>query len=271
MLEYPFATLHSRADAQERPMLLLTALLAVASATAPAPARDTALTASPVHWKTTGELSFTDVSGNLSLSLLTARAGLARRGGGNLDMTTSFGVRYGRSGGDVAVEDFSTGGELRFLPDGSVSPFVNASGTRDDIRHISVRVAVAAGADLNFVNSPHQKLSVGVALLQDYEAHEATDSTPASPSMSLTRINLRLTGELPLRPGVALVHKSTVEPVASNFGDYLFTSETGLRVLVTKSAAIQTTYRFNRDTSPPDGVQFKNDRTLTVGVVIGVV
>jgi putative salt-induced outer membrane protein YdiY len=251
-------------------MNLMTALLAVASALSPARASDTAQTANPVHWKTTGELSFTDVSGNLSLSLLTARAGFTRRGGGKLDLTTSFGVRYGRSGGDVAVEDYSTGSELRFQPDGTLSPFVNATGTRDDIRHIAVRVAVAAGADLNFVNAPHRKLSFGVALLQDYEAHQGTDSTAASPSVSLTRINLRITGEIPLRPGVALVHKSTVEPVAGNFGDYLLTSETGLRVLVTSTAAIQTTYRFNRDTTPPDGVQFKNDRTLTVGVVIGV-
>ena len=60
-----------------------------------------------------------------------------------------------------------------------------------------------------------------------------------------------------------------MEPVADDLGDYLLTSETGLRVQVAGSAAIQTTYRFNRDTSPPEGVQFRNDRTLTVGILIG--
>lgn len=252
-------------------MLLTPTLIGIALLVTPAPP-DTAPivpSADAAHWKTTGEFSFTDVSGNKSLSLLTARAGFGRRGGSDLDMTATFGVRYGRSGGDVAVEDFATGGELRFSPRGAVSPFVNASGTRDDIRNISVRVAVAAGADLNLVQESDRTIAVGFALLQDYEAHQGTDSTPPSPATSLTRLNFRVTGKLPLRTGVSIVHRSTVEPVAGNLGDYLLTSETGLRVQVAGSAAIQTTWRFNRDTSPPEGVQFRNDRTLTVGIVIG--
>ncbi len=249
-------------------MLLTAAQLALAAG-AGATGADTALTAEAVHWKSTGEFSFTDVGGNKSLSLLTARAGFGRRGGGVFDLSATAGVRYGRSGGDVAVEDFATGAEVRFLPNGVVSPFVNASGTRDDIRHITVRLAVAAGADLNIVRESDRSVAVGIALLQDYEAHAGTDSTPPSPASSLTRINFRITGKLPLRPGVSLVHRSTMEPVATDPGDYLFTSETGLRVQVAGSAAIQTTWSFNRDTSPPEGVQFRNDRTLTVGIIIG--
>lgn len=249
--------------------MLLTAILAAALLRGGQPRGDTAETADAPHWKTTGEFSFTDVSGNRSLSLLTARAGFGRHGGGDLDLTATLGVRYGRSSGDVAVEDYATGGELRFRPKGVVSPFVNVSGTRDDIRNIAVRVAVAAGADLNLVHERDRTIAVGLALLQDYESHQGTDSTPASPAISLTRFNLRVTGKLPLRPGVSIVHRSTVEPVAGDLGDYLLTSETGLRVQVAGSAAVQTTWRFNRDTSPPDGVQFRNDRTLTVGIVLG--
>lgn len=249
--------------------MLLTAILAAALLRGGLPRGDTAETADAAHWKTTGEFSFTDVSGNRSLSLLTARAGFGRHGGGDLDLTATLGVRYGRSSGDVAVEDYATGGEMRFRPKGVVSPFVNVSGTRDDIRNIAVRVAVAAGADLNLVHERDRTIAVGLALLQDYESHQGTDSTPASPAISLTRFNLRVTGKLPLRPGVSIVHRSTVEPVAGDLGDYLLTSETGLRVQVAGSAAVQTTWRFNRDTSPPDGVQFRNDRTLTVGIVLG--
>lgn len=249
--------------------MLLTAILAASLLRGGHPRGDTAETADAAHWKTTGEFSFTDVSGNRSLSLLTARAGFGRHGGGDLDLTATLGVRYGRSSGDVAVEDYATGGEMRFRPKGVVSPFVNVSGTRDDIRNIALRVAVAAGADLNLVRERDRTIAVGLALLQDYESHQGTDSTPASPAISLTRFNLRVTGKLPLRPGVSIVHRSTVEPVAGDLGDYLLTSETGLRVQVAGSAAVQTTWRFNRDTSPPDGVQFRNDRTLTVGIVLG--
>jgi len=249
--------------------MLLTLIAAVSLLRAGPPRGDTAGTPEAPHWKTTGEFSFTDVSGNRSLSLLTARAGFGRRGGDALDLTATLGVRYGRSSGDVAVEDYATGGEMRFRPKGVVSPFVNVSGTRDDIRNIAVRIAVAAGADVNLAHERDRTLSVGLALLQDYESHQGTDSTPASPATSLTRFNLRITGKLPLRPGVSIVHRSTVEPVAGDLGDYLLTSETGLRVQVAGSAAVQTTWRFNRDTSPPDGVQFRNDRTLTVGIVLG--
>jgi len=249
--------------------MLLAAMLAASLLRGAAPRGDTAETADAAHWKTTGEFSFTDVSGNRSLSLLTARAGFGRHGGGDLDLTATLGVRYGRSSGDVAVEDYATGGELRFRPKGVVSPFVNVSGTRDDIRNIAVRVAVAAGADVNLVHERDRTIAVGLALLQDYESHQGTDTTPASPAVSLTRFNLRITGKLPLRPGVSIVHRSTVEPVAGDLGDYLLTSETGLRVQVAGSAAVQTTWRFNRDTSPPEGVQFRNDRTLTVGIVLG--
>lgn len=249
--------------------MLLTAIVAVSISGGFPPRRDTAQTADAAQWKTTGEFSFTDVSGNRSLSLLTARAGFGRHGGDDLDLTATLGVRYGRSSGDVAVEDYATGGEMRFRPTGVVSPFVNVSGTRDDIRNIAVRLAVAAGADLNLVHESDRTIAVGLALLQDYESHQGTDSTPASPATSLTRFNLRVTGKLPLRPGVSIVHRSTVEPVAGDLGDYLLTSETGLRVQVAGSAAVQTTWRFNRDTSPPDGVQFRNDRTLTVGIVLG--
>ena len=201
--------------------MLLTAILAAALLRGGLPRGDTAETADAAHWKTTGEFSFTDVSGNRSLSLLTARAGFGRHGGGDLDLTATLGVRYGRSSGDVAVEDYATGGEMRFRPKGVVSPFVNVSGTRDDIRNIAVRVAVAAGADLNLVHERDRTIAVGLALLQDYESHQGTDSTPASPAISLTRFNLRVTGKLPLRPGVSIVHRSTVEPVA---GDLAITS-----------------------------------------------
>jgi Protein of unknown function, DUF481. len=251
-------------------MLLLTAFLALAPL--PARAGDTAQTlqtADAAHWKTTGEFSFTDVAGNRSLSLLTARAGFGRTGGGELDMTGTVGVRYGRSSGDVAVEDFATGGELRFLPKGTVSPFVNASGTRDDIRRIAVRVAVAAGADLNLVRETDRSVSVGFALLQDYEAHQGSDTTAAAHAISLTRFNVRVTGKLPLRPGVSIVHRSTMEPAAGDLGDYLFTSETGLRVQVPARRRSRRPIASTAITTPPEGVQFRNDRTLTVGILIG--
>jgi len=52
--------------------MLLTLIAAVSLLRAGPPRGDTAGTPEAPHWKTTGEFSFTDVSGNRSLSLLTA-------------------------------------------------------------------------------------------------------------------------------------------------------------------------------------------------------
>ena len=41
-----------------------------------------------------------------------------------------------------------------------------------------------------------------------------------------------------------------------------------LPVLLSQRLALQTSFTFNRDATPPEGVVFKNDRTLTVGLVV---
>jgi hypothetical protein len=87
-------------------------------------------------------------------------------------------------------------------------------------------------------------------------------------STSLTRFTVRATAQLPIRPGVSLFHQSQIQPVLEDPSDYLLTTETALRVIVLRRLAVQTSFVFNRDTSPPAGVSFRNDRTLTVGFVI---
>lgn len=246
--------------------MFLAAVLA-ALTLAPGPERPTVASADSVRWAASGELSFTDVSGNQALTLLATKLDL-RRQSRVLELRTQAGVRYGRSDGHTAAEDYTSGLEARFLPQARLSPFVQVTAVRDDIKEIDLRLAAAAGADINVVRDTARQLSFGVALLQDYENFAVAPDSSTPESRSLTRINLRLQGAVPLTGGVRLVHSTTLQPVASDLGDYLLTTQTALRVMLSRRFALQTTWQFNRDTSPAPGVTFRNDRTLTVGLLI---
>ncbi|MGE3526148.1 MAG: DUF481 domain-containing protein, partial [Gemmatimonadales bacterium] len=86
--------------------------------------------------------------------------------------------------------------------------------------------------------------------------------------VNLTRFNLRAYFGADVREGVRAEHRSTIEPAANDLGDYRFTSQTSLRVAVSRRLGVVTTYTFNRDETPPPGVLFKDDRTLSVGLVV---
>jgi hypothetical protein len=127
---------------------------------------------------------------------------------------------------------------------------------------------VAAGAEFNVVTDGPSTLTLGLALLQDYESRDLPDTSAEQPTLSATRLNLQFRGATPLRPGVVVAHTSQLEPVAGDLSDYLFTSKTSLKVALTDALAFQTSYAFNRDNSPPPGVASKDDRTLTTGLVV---
>ena len=110
---------------------LTSALLAfnlLAAAPLPQETADTSL------WHAVSELSFTDVAGNRSLSLLSTRLTVAREDPERLDLTASIGVRYGRSEGELAVADYTASTEARLRPSQRVSPFVSLAVNRDDVR-----------------------------------------------------------------------------------------------------------------------------------------
>lgn len=220
------------------------------------------------YWKAAGELALTDVSGNRTLSLLTTGLRAQLAGNPDFELSLAASVRYGRSDGAVAAESYDASADMRLQPARTISPYINLKGNRDRIRGVILRVAAAAGADVNLYVHDDQRFSLGVALLQDYETRDLPAGSPEEASVSLTRLNVRAFLSTDLRPGIRCEHRSLIEPAANRFGDYLFTSATSLRFDLTSRLAFQTAYTYNRDATPPPGVQFKDDRTLTVGVVV---
>lgn len=225
-------------------------------------------TADSIGWRATGELSFTDVSGNKDLSLLATTLQVDRAGGAAYDATASAAVRYGKSNGDLAAKSAIGTAELRLRPLETLSPFVIASAERDEVRRLLVRLAGSVGVDVNVIRDDERRLSIGGAVLQDYERRDPVEGSLEDPTVSRTRLTLRVNGSTPLRTGVTLEHESRVEPATVDFSDYLLRSRTALRALLSSRLAFQTSYLFTRDNSPPEGVTFKDDRTLTVGLVI---
>ncbi len=232
--------------------------------------RPAPVVADSVRWRAGGELSFTDVSGNKSLSLLTTGLNLRRDGGHTWALTTGIGVRYGRSDGQLAAESYDAQADFRVLPQAGISPFVYLKGSRDEVRNLNLRLAAAVGAEANVYRHGGGRVSLGLALLQDYEARDIPDTSAAPRTVSLTRFNLRASATTTLRRDVVAEHRSMLEPAANDLGDYLFTSTTSVRVLLGSGLALQTSYIYNRDATPAPGVLFKDDRTLTVGLVVNL-
>jgi hypothetical protein len=227
-----------------------------------------AQTADSTSWRASGELSFTDVSGNKDLSLLATTLTVNRDGGAAYDANGTAAVRYGKSEGELAAKSAIGTAEVRLRPLELLSPFVIVSAERDEVRRLLVRLAGSAGVDVNIVRGDEQRLSLGGAVLQDYERRDPLAGSDEDPTVSRTRLTLRLTGRTPLREGISLEHESRVEPATVDFADYLLRSRTSLRAVLSSRLAFQTSYLYTRDNIPPEGVAFKDDRTLTVGLVV---
>jgi putative salt-induced outer membrane protein YdiY len=221
------------------------------------------------HLVATAELSYSDASGNTNLALLGSRIGLKRLSPGS-ELSTIVGMRYGKQDGDVAAENYAAEVNARFRPMEWVSPFFYAKGYRDLITNIDLRVAAAAGADLNFVPDPKQQVSIGVAVLRDYERRLIPMDSDDPREVTSTRFNLRLVANPTLKKGITAEHTTQFEPVANDFSNYLFTSRTALRVLLTGSLALQTSYQFSFDATPAPGVASKTDRALTTGLIVEI-
>ncbi len=220
------------------------------------------------QWSANGEFSFTDIAGNKSLSLLNTGLGTRLMNDSHYELALTGAAQYGRSDGDVAVSSVQGEFNLRLQPARRISPFVRATAAHDAIRNLNIRMSMAAGAEFNLITDGPSSVTVGIALLQDYESRALPVGSTEAADVSSTRFNLQFRGATPLRPGVTVTHSSQLEPVAGKLDDYLLTSKTSLKVALTDALAFQTSYTFNRDASPPPGVQFRNDRTLTTGLVV---
>ncbi len=232
------------------------------AATAPAP---------PPGWSATGEFSYTDVTGNTSVALLASGFTLKRVRDSRYELELGGLVRYGEADGDATVENYAGNTRVRFNPAGSISPYVSVGWQRDVVRGIRARFAAQAGAEANLIRATKdRRLAVGLALLRDVESRSLPPSSLEPETVSRSRFSATLTALLPLRDGVTFEHRVLMEPATGHLEDYFFLSRTAVRVGLTRVVALQTSFQFDRDNIPPPGVKFRDERTLSAGILLSV-
>lgn len=240
---------------------LLPPSLAGAQATPPAdPSRP--------QWTVGGELSLTELSGNRSLTLVTSGVNLKRVGVDGATLEALATARYGTSNGDVATENYRAELAARLRPRGRVSPSLRLAATRDPLKGMDLRLALSTGATITLGREGPHELQLGVALLADREYRQLPVGSPLERQVTSTRFDLRFRARLPVRESVTLEHQTVLQPVADDFADYLLSTRAAVQVFLTRQLAFQTSYLLERDATPLPSVTFKEDRTLTVGILV---
>lgn len=249
-----------------RRCVLLTACLAL-PATLAAQATPSGTPARP-QWTLGGELSLTELSGNRSLTLITSGLNAKRVTADGASLEAQAAARYGTSNGNVATENYRAEVSARFRPLGRVSPSLRLAANRDPIKGLDLRISIATGASIELLSAGDQELQLGMALLADREYRDLPAGSTLEREVTSTRFDLRLRARIPLRESVTLEHQTVVQPVANNPSDYLLTTRSAIQVFLTRQLALQTSYLLERDATPLPSVEFKDDRTLTVGVLV---
>jgi len=219
-------------------------------------------------WTASGELALTEFTGNKSLTLLTSGLNLKRVAPDGAVLEGLAAMRYGTSDGTVASENYRAEIAAQLSSRGRFSPSFRIAAHRDLIKSLDLRLAVSAGVDVDLLPDSPGDLQLGLALLQDQEYRRLPPESELERRVSLTRLDVRLRGKYPVRDAVTVEHLILVQPVAGDFGDYLLTTRVALQVFLTRRLALQTSYLIERDATPLPSVQFKTDRTLTVGILL---
>lgn len=243
-----------------------------AAALVRAPAPPAAAQPVPVPgWSATGELSYTDVTGNTSVALLASGVNLKRVRDARYELELGGLVRYGEADGAATVENYAGSARVRFSPAGAVSPYISGGWQRDVVRGIRARFSAQAGAEANLVRATKdRRLALGLALLRDVESRRLPPGSPEPETISRSRLSGTFTLQVPLRDGVSFEHRMLMEPATGDFEDYFFLSRTAVRVGLTRVVALQTSFQFDRDNIPPPGVEFRDERTLSAGILLSV-
>jgi hypothetical protein len=222
-------------------------------------------------WSATGELSYTDVTGNTSVALLASGVNLKRVRDARYELELGGLVRYGEADGAATVENYAGSARVRFSPAGAVSPYISGGWQRDVVRGIRARFSAQAGAEANLVRATKdRRLALGLALLRDVESRSLPPGSLEPETVSRSRLSATFTLQVPLRDGVSFEHRMLMEPATGDVEDYFFLSRTAVRVGLTRVVALQTSFQFDRDNIPPPGVAFRDERTLSAGILLSL-
>ena len=116
-----------------------------------------------------------------------------------------------------------------------------------------INLRANGGAGIRIKLTPDQytmaKFYLGVAFMYEYEELLA----PIDYSRE-SRISSYFTFTLAPYEGVSFVSTTYAQPRINDFNDYRFCNETSLGLAITKKLSLTTTFNYNYDAAPPEGV-----------------
>jgi hypothetical protein len=226
-------------------------------------------------WKASAELSFTDQSGNSDLRLLTGGLNVSHLQRESYQLDAAVTSRYGRSDGDLVALSHAGSLAMDLMPNGTWSPFLFTNAERDQFKRLDLRLSTGAGAKYTLFRAPSRRreASVSLALLHSYE--QIAPAPVRSPqeiggsrqTTHRARWSLRGRTTHEITSAVSLRHTTFFQPLWDEVADYLLSSDTGLKILMTERLALSVDYQLKRDARPPSGVE-PDDRLLKTGLII---
>lgn len=218
----------------------------------------------PDRWRAAAELTLTDSRGNQDVRVFTTAFTLEHRQRELFKLVLKSQARYGRSEGHRVAENYRASLDVDLSPGAPVAPFLHTNAERDPFKRLDLRMNSGAGARFSLYARPDTgNLSVSLGILHSYETTAA-----AIDGVSQTaRVNAQVQAMRKLTDDVTFSHQSQYQPVYGTIEDYLLTTNTSLRVLLTRRVALSVSHEYDRDSRPAQDVR-RDDRLLKAGVLI---
>lgn len=220
----------------------------------------------PDRWGFGLDLALTSSSGNENITVLTTGFKITHLITDDYELELTANYRYGMSAGEVVARNIKSDMKFDFQPEATFSPFLFASAERDPFRKLDLRAHGGAGAKYLLVSSDDTRVSFSLGALYSYEDRRLAEPTPdLAPFQREGRLSWRFKGRHELNDGIHLENTTYYQPVWNIGADYLFNSDTSVRMVVNKFLALSFGYTYERDSTPLPDVR-PDDQLLRAGV-----
>ncbi len=147
-----------------------------------------------------------------------------------------------------------------------------AQAAQDRFRRLSLRALGGTGPRFDVIEGNAVSLAFGLSYMLEHERLSSTvlSSGVTDPGSSETnhRASLYVSARFAIAPMFAFIHSSYFQPLLIDpFGDFRFSSESGLAIAVTKRLSIAITFSVAFDSDPPAEVE-KTDTTTDVKLAV---
>lgn len=249
--------------------ILATALVPLAALAAVTPAEAQTESEKPKKkdsWVAVVDLAFSGASGNDRTVLLTSGFSIRHLHTEHYEMEFSGSVRYGKSEGREVARNLKSGIKLDLMPRERWSPFFTINAERDPFRKLELRSNSGAGVKYTFWREKRGNASISVAGLHSYE-QLTPDAADLIDGQHSARWSWRFKGVRRFNGKVNVENTTFYQPVWDRLDEYLLTTDTSVRVPMSRRISLTLRHTYDRDSVAPVGVH-KDDHLVRAGLTI---